>query len=86
MMRQLFLLFLIAMTASLSALGQKRVAIVNVTVIDGTDHPARKNATVIVQGKKIETIPTAMRRHLFCRWFPMESQPFAIWVRLWTTL
>ena len=43
------------------AFGQNKIAIVNVTVIDGTDHPPRTNATVIVQGKEIEAITIASR-------------------------
>lgn len=63
MMRQLIFLFLVALTTFPSALGQNRIAIVNVTVIDGTDHPPRTNATVIVRGTKIEAI-TALSRNL----------------------
>jgi imidazolonepropionase-like amidohydrolase len=32
---------------------------VNVTVIDGTDHPPRKNATVVIQGKRVVAITAA---------------------------
>jgi imidazolonepropionase-like amidohydrolase len=62
MMRELFLLFLVAATRFHPALAQDRIAIVNVTVIDGTDRPPRTNTTVIVQGKKIEAITTAIRK------------------------
>jgi hypothetical protein len=52
-------LLLVAATTFHSAFGQNKIAIVNVTVIDGTDHPPRTNATVIVQGKEIEAITIA---------------------------
>lgn len=61
MMRQIFLLLLLTATGFHPAFGQGKIAIVNVTVIDGTDHPPRTNATVIVQGKEIEAITTASR-------------------------
>lgn len=60
-MRQIFLLLLLTATGFHPAFGQGKIAIVNVTVIDGTDHPPRTNATVIVQGKEIEAITTASR-------------------------
>lgn len=44
------------------ALGQDRFAVVNVTIIDGTDHPPRANSTVIVRGKKIVAITTASKK------------------------
>ncbi|HVH86395.1 MAG TPA: amidohydrolase family protein [Terriglobales bacterium] len=62
MMRQLFLLTFIATTTF--AFGQDRLAIVNGTIIDGTDHPLRTNATVIVQGKKIAAITDAKKTPL----------------------
>jgi imidazolonepropionase-like amidohydrolase len=58
--QMLFLLVVILMTFH-PAFGQDKIAIVNVTVIDGTDHPPRTNATVIVQGKEIEAITTASK-------------------------
>ena len=61
MMRQMSFLLLVAATTFHSAFGQNKIAIVNVTVIDGTDHPPRTNATVIVQGKEIEAITIASR-------------------------
>ena len=61
MMRDKFFLLLVTATTFHPAFGQDEIAIVNVTVIDGTDHPPRTNATVIVQGKEIETITTASR-------------------------
>jgi hypothetical protein len=42
-------------------MGQNTIAIVNVTVIDGTDHPPRTNSTVIVQGKKIVAVTSDRR-------------------------
>jgi hypothetical protein len=62
MLQRLFLLFLIAATMFCPALAQDRIAVVNVTVIDGTDRPPRTNATVIVLGEKIEEIATAGRK------------------------
>jgi imidazolonepropionase-like amidohydrolase len=62
MMRVLFLPILIAATMFHPASAQDRIAIVNVTVIDGTDRPPRTNATVLVQGKKIAAITTAARK------------------------
>jgi imidazolonepropionase-like amidohydrolase len=59
MMRHLFFLFLIATITVRPALGRQKTAIVNVTVIDGTDHPPQRNATVIVQGEKIVEISGA---------------------------
>jgi imidazolonepropionase-like amidohydrolase len=56
MMRHLFLLLSIATTVAYPALGQDNIAIVNVTIINGTDHPPRINSTVIVQGTKIVAI------------------------------
>lgn len=41
---------------SFPALGQEQLAVVNVTLIDGTDHPPRENATVFVQGRKIVSV------------------------------
>ena len=61
MMRQMSFLLLVAATTFHSAFGQNKIAIVNVTVIDGTDRPPRTNATVIVQGKEIEAITIASR-------------------------
>jgi imidazolonepropionase-like amidohydrolase len=56
MMRHLFLLLFVAVTTAYPASGQDKIAIVNVTIIDGTDHPPRLNSTVIVQGTKIVAI------------------------------
>src|ERR1700729_1229379 len=62
MLQRLFLPFFIAATVVCPALAQDRIAVVNVTVIDGTDRPPRTNATVIVLGQKIEEIATAARK------------------------
>ncbi len=49
--------FLIAAALlSAPALGQEQLAVVNVTVIDGTDHLPRENATVYVQERKIISV------------------------------
>ena len=55
MMRSRLLLILFAVTF-IPTFGQTRVAIQNVTLIDGTDHAPRHNVTVIVQGQKIVAI------------------------------
>jgi cytosine/adenosine deaminase-related metal-dependent hydrolase len=55
MMRSLLLLSLSAVTF-IPAFGQTRVAIQNVTLLDGTDHAPRHNVTVIVQGQNIVAI------------------------------
>ncbi len=39
-----------------SAFSQENLAVVNVTVITGTDQPARHHATVLVQGRKIVSV------------------------------
>jgi hypothetical protein len=52
----LFLTLLLTVTALTPALGLDKIAIVNVTVIDGTDRPPRSNSIVIVQGEKIVAI------------------------------
>jgi imidazolonepropionase-like amidohydrolase len=54
-MRSRLLLTLFAVTF-IPAFGQTRVAIQNVTLIDGTDHAPRHNVTVIVQGQRIVAI------------------------------
>ncbi|HXX22606.1 MAG TPA: amidohydrolase family protein [Terriglobia bacterium] len=51
-MRNLIVL-ICAVSAIIPASGQTRIAIENVTVIDGTDHAPRRNATVVVQGQHI---------------------------------
>jgi imidazolonepropionase-like amidohydrolase len=61
-MRQLFLVLFLAATAFHLIFAQDKIAIVNATVIDGTDHPPRKNATVIIQGKKIVAITGAKKK------------------------
>jgi imidazolonepropionase-like amidohydrolase len=62
MMRKVFLLLFVAAMTFYQAVGQHKVAIVNVTIIDGTDNPLRKNATVIIQGKKIIAITAARKK------------------------
>ncbi len=52
MTRQMLFLLVVIVTIFHPAFGQDKIAIVNVTVIDGTDHPPRTNATVIIQGKR----------------------------------
>jgi len=64
MMRYLLLLLFVAATTAYPALGQDKIAIVNVTVIDGTDHPPRINSTVIVQGTKIIAITGGRKKLL----------------------
>lgn len=56
MMRHLLLLLFVAATTAYPALGKDIIAIVNVTIIDGTDHPPRIHSTVIVQGTTIADI------------------------------
>lgn len=43
-----------------SSFGQSRIAIENVTVIDGTDHAPRRGVTVVIEGR---TITTITRKH-----------------------
>jgi amidohydrolase family protein len=62
MIRQLFRLVFLAATMFHPAFGQDTVAIVNVTIIDGTEHPPRTKATVIVEGKKIVAITDARKK------------------------
>lgn len=61
MLRQLLSLVFVA-AAFNPAFGQDKTAIVNVTIIDGTDHSPRINSTVIVQGKKILGITDGRNR------------------------
>jgi imidazolonepropionase-like amidohydrolase len=62
MMRRLFLLLLVATIAFHQARGQNKIAIVNVTVIDGMDRPPRTHFTVIVQGTKIVSMTAAAEK------------------------
>jgi imidazolonepropionase-like amidohydrolase len=55
MMRGLVPSILFAVT-SIPAFGQASIAIQNVTLIDGTDHPPRHNVTVVVRGDRIVAI------------------------------
>jgi len=59
MMRRLFLLLAVALATLLPAWAQDKLAIVNATLIDGSDHPPRQHATVLVQGGKIISITDA---------------------------
>jgi imidazolonepropionase-like amidohydrolase len=52
MMRRFVLMFL-SVFSFIPVFGQSRVAIENVTLIDGTDHAPRPNVTVVVQGTNI---------------------------------
>lgn len=62
MIRRILPALLIAATYVLPALGQDRIAIVKVTIIDGTDHPPRTHSTLIVQGNKIVAITAESER------------------------
>jgi imidazolonepropionase-like amidohydrolase len=62
MVRQQLLLLCIAAAIFNPAFGQDKIAIVNVTVIDGTGHSPRTHATVVVQGKKIAAIDNERKR------------------------
>jgi len=62
MIRRIFPVLLIAVFAFCPAWGQDRLAIVNVTIVDATDHPPRTHSTVIVQGNKIVAITPASDR------------------------
>ncbi|AEU36653.1 amidohydrolase family protein [Granulicella mallensis] len=57
-------LLLLALSASLllPASAQSRIAIENVTLIDGTDHAPRRDTTVVVQGAKIVAITSSHKR------------------------
>jgi imidazolonepropionase-like amidohydrolase len=56
MRKFLLLVSVIAVSATLPARSQEKIAIVNATVIDGTDHPPRRNVTVVIEGIKIRSI------------------------------
>ncbi|HXX23495.1 MAG TPA: amidohydrolase family protein [Terriglobia bacterium] len=62
MIRRIFPVLLVTATTFCPALGQDKLAIVNVTIIDATDHPPRAHSTVIVQGDKIAAITRASDR------------------------
>jgi len=62
MTRRLFLLLFVAATTFHPAFGQDSIAIVNVTLIDGTDNPPRPHSTVIVQARKIVSITSDRNR------------------------
>jgi imidazolonepropionase-like amidohydrolase len=61
-MRYLLVALFAAATTLYPAFGQDSIAIVNVTLIDGTDSPSRPNCTVIVQGKKIVAITSGLNK------------------------
>lgn len=63
-MRYLLVALFAAATTLYPAFGQDSIAIVNVTLIDGTDNPSRPNCTVIVQGKKIVAITGGLNKPL----------------------
>jgi imidazolonepropionase-like amidohydrolase len=56
MRKFLLLVSVLAGAVALPAHAQDKIAIVNVTVIDGTDRAPRKNVTVVVEGTKIGSI------------------------------
>ena len=58
-MKRLLLPLIFALLPVASSVAQQRIAIVNVTVIDGTDRPPRPNTTVLVQDDKIRAITNA---------------------------
>ncbi|MBV8675091.1 MAG: amidohydrolase family protein [Acidobacteriaceae bacterium] len=53
-----FLLLLVSVTVLVVPAGysQESTALLNATVIDGTDHPPRRNVTVVIEGTKIVSI------------------------------
>jgi len=61
-MRYLLVALFTAATTLYPAFGQDNIAIVNVTLIDGTDNPSRPNCTVIVQGEKIVAITCGLNK------------------------
>jgi hypothetical protein len=56
MIRKLFASAIATVLLSSPALGQKRLAVVNVTVIDGTDRLPWDHATILVEGRKILSV------------------------------
>jgi imidazolonepropionase-like amidohydrolase len=50
------------MSTIIPARAQNRIAIQNVTVIDGTDHAPRRNANVVVQGTRILAVSSKLSR------------------------
>jgi imidazolonepropionase-like amidohydrolase len=56
MRKFLLLVSVLAGAVALPTRAQDKIAIVNVTVIDGTDRAPRKNVTVVVEGTKIGSI------------------------------
>jgi hypothetical protein len=53
MPRKLVLLLFLSAAALRPSFPQERIAFVNGSVIDGTDHLLRRNVTVIIEGNKI---------------------------------
>jgi imidazolonepropionase-like amidohydrolase len=61
MLRKLGPLLFIAAATLQPTFAQERIAIVNATVIDGTDHPPRRKVTVVIEGNKIISITSSKR-------------------------
>jgi imidazolonepropionase-like amidohydrolase len=61
MLRKLALLPFVFAAALQPAFPQDKIAIVNASLIDGTDHPTRRNVTVIIEGSKIVSITSSER-------------------------
>ena len=62
MMRQLCGCLIVGALAFNPALGEKTVAITNVTVIDGTDRQPRPHSSVVIRGEKIAAITASSKR------------------------
>ena len=61
MLRKLAVLLFLSVAAPHWSFPQEKIAIVNASVIDGTDHPPRRNVTVIIEGSKIVSIAPSKR-------------------------
>ena len=61
MQRILALLLFLCAAALQPSFSQERIAIINASVIDGTDHPPRRNVTVIIEGTRIVSITSSKR-------------------------
>jgi predicted amidohydrolase YtcJ len=55
-MTRCFLLAVLSVFTFVSAFSQSRIAVENVTVIDGTNHAARRGVTVVVEGRTIVAV------------------------------
>lgn len=55
-MTRSLLLAVLSVFTFVSAFSQSRIAVENVTVIDGTDHAARRGVTVVVEGRTIVAV------------------------------